>query len=588
MTMQTPTLLGEGLFLVSFWKPLILFVPLVGWLWVISRIYDKHAARFHLARTTWNAIHLSIGLIALLAALAIPMKSEAAFWIGLGVMIALLAADLVAYAVIANKDERVPEEFHIKFTTIFERMSKAREEKAAAKRAGKVELVIKGPDKTALPVPERDTPEFEVRIIAETLALRGMGMRASQTDIQPGKDGAYAVSFLVDGVRQPGETIPGALAVRAIDLWKSAAKLDVNDRRRKLSGDVLIEQADTKTRTRIIASGTQGGMRLTMIFDPEKAVRRKAADLGLLDNQFAELKAIAEDRQGVVLLAAPPDMGRTTTLYSVLKLHDAYTQNVQTVEMEPQDALEGIRQNPFTQEGEGPDYATFVRSILRRDPQVVGVAEMPDEQTAKEIARADHERTRTYLSLRTDNIVTAIQAWVKAVGDAEAATKCLHGALAQKLLRKLCVNCRVAYQPSADMLKKLGLPADKPRQLFKKGGQVLIKNKPEVCPVCHGIGYVGQEGIFEVLKIDKPERDLIKAGNYNGLRAEMRKRQQPSIQLAALKKLLDGITSVDELSRVTGGTEGAGAPKPAAAATPGAAAPKPPGPAPKTPATPAR
>ncbi|MFN0133645.1 MAG: ATPase, T2SS/T4P/T4SS family [Phycisphaerales bacterium] len=559
--MLTPTLLGEGLFLVSFWKPLILLVPFVGWLWVISRIYDKHAERFRLPRTTWNLIHMSVGLVAFLAALAIPMKGEAAFWVGLGVMLVLLAADLVAYAVVANKDERVPEEHRVRLD--FSKLGKARADKAAAKRAGKVELVIKGSDKQVLPVPERETPEFEVRLLAETLALRGMGMRASQTDIQPGKDGSYAVSFLVDGVRHPGETVAGALAVRAIDLWKTAAKLDVNDRRRKLSGDVLIEHGETKTRTRIVASGAQGGMRLTMLFDPEKAVRRKAMDLGLLENQFAELKAIAEDRQGVVLLAAPPDMGRTTTLYSVLKLHDAYTQNVQTVEMEPQDALEGIRQNPFAQEGEGPDYATFTRSILRRDPQVVGVAEMPDEQTAKEIARADHERTRTYLSLRTDNVITAIQAWVKAVGDAEAASKCLHGAMAQKLLRKLCVNCRVAYQPSPEMLKKLGISADKPRQMFKKGGQVLIKNKPEVCPVCHGIGYVGQEGIFEVLKVDKTERELIKTGNWNGLRAEMRKRQLRSVQQAALKKLLDGITSVDELSRVT---MEAGAAKPVAAA----------------------
>ena len=78
-----------------------------------------------------------------------------------------------------------------------------------------------------------------------------------------------------------------------------------------------------------------------------------------------------------------------------------------------------------------------------------GVAEMPDEQTAKEIARADHERTRVYLSLKTDNAITAIQAWVKAVGDPEQAAKCLSGVMAQKLLRKLCINCRVAYQPSA-------------------------------------------------------------------------------------------------------------------------------------------
>jgi type II secretory ATPase GspE/PulE/Tfp pilus assembly ATPase PilB-like protein len=275
-----------------------------------------------------------------------------------------------------------------------------------------------------------------------------------------------------------------------------------------------------------------------------------------------------DDAKGVVLVSAPADMGRTTSFYSILKMHDAYTHNVQTVEMEPQDALEGIRQNKFEAAGEGPEYSTFVRSILRRDPDVVGVAEMPDENTAREIARLEIDRTRVYLSLRTDSALLAIQAWVKAVGDPELAAKVLHGSIAQKLLRKLCVNCRVAYQPSPDMLKKLGVPSDKPRQLFKKGGQVLIKNKPEVCPVCRGIGYVGQEGIFEVYSVGKAEVEMVKSGNWSGLRAELRKRKLPTIQEAALKKVLDGLTSVEELLRVTaegsGGGGGGGAPaKPA-------------------------
>lgn len=576
MTTVPLTLGAESYFLVSFWKPIILLVPFVAWAWVISRIYDKHAARFHLNRTMWNLIHLVVGLVAFAAAVAIPLPGEAAFWIGLGVMILLLAADLVAYAVVANRDERVPEEFHIRFNQIFSRVAEARAAKAAAKRAGKAELVIQAADKQTVPVPDRESPEFEVRLASESFVLRGMEMRASQVDLGPtGKDGAYAVSYLVDGVRHPGETFPGPAAFKIIDFWKAAAKLDLNDRRRKLTGDVVVERGVDKLRIRVNSSGTQGGMRLTMLFDPEKAVRRKAENLGLLDNQFAVLTQLVEERQGVVLLAAPADMGRTTTLYSVLRMHDAYTQNVQTVEMEPQDALEGVRQNHYEQTGDGPEYSTYVRSILRRDPQVVGVAEMPDDQTAKEIARADHERTRVYLSLRTDQALTAIQAWLKAVGDPELAASALHGVMAQKLLRKLCINCRVAYQASPDMLKRLGA-GDKPRQLFKKGGQVLIKNKPEVCPVCSGIGYAGQEGIFEIYPIGKAERELIKTGNWAALKAEFRKKGLPTIQQAALKKALDGITSVEELLRVTAEGGAGGPPRPQQRP----AGPKPPAPAP--------
>ncbi len=564
-----PVLALEGHFLVSFWKPILFLVPFVAWAWVITRIYDKHAARFFLPRERWNLIHMTLGALALVAAFAMPLRNEWGFLAGLGAMIAILAGDLLAYAIIANRDERVPEEFHIRFD--MSKMQEARAAKAAAKKQGKVELVIKGPDKAVLEAPNNDMPEFAVRVASESLVLRSVESRASQADLGPGgKDGTYTASYLVDGVRQPGEAVAPADAIRIIDFWKAAAKLDVTDRRRRLAGEINVERGTDKHRLRIISMGTQGGMRLTILVDPEKQVRRKAADLGLLEPQMKELQAMVEERQGVVLLAAPPDMGRTSTLYGVLKMHDAYTSNVQTVELEPQDSLEGIRQNKHETQGEGPEYGTLVRSILRRDPQVLGVADMPDDNTAKEIARAEHERTRVYLSLRADSALGAVQTWCKAVGDMEVAAKGLRGVVAQRLARKLCVNCRQAYQPSPDMLKKLGLPPDKIKQLFKKGGQVLIKgNRPEVCPVCRGVGYIGQDGIFEVFRIGEAERALIKAGNVAGLRAELRKKNLPTIQQAALRKAVDGTTSVEEILRVT-------AEQPAAAARPAAApAPKP-------------
>ncbi len=564
MTLSIPLAL-EGHFLVSFWKPVLWLIPLVGWGWIITRIYDKHAARFFLPRERWNMIHLIAGVLALVAAMAIPIRGEGAFWAGLGAMIVILAADLFAYAIVANRDERVPEEFHITFD--LSKWKEAREAKAAAKKQGKVELVIKGPDKSVLEAPPAETPEFAVRVASESLILRALESRATQADLGPGgKEGAYASSFLVDGVRQPGDAIAPADAIRLIDFWKAAAKLDLTDRRRRLMGEINVERGADRHKLRIIAMGAQGGMRLSILIDPEKQVRRKAPDVGLLEPQMTELKAMAETGQGgVVLLAAPPDMGRTSTLYAVLKLHDAYTSNVQTVEMEPQDSLEGIRQNKYEGQGEGPEYSTLVRSILRRDPQVLGVADLPDDNTAREIAKADHDRTRVYLSLRADSALAAIQIWCKAVGDPELAAKGLRGVLAQRLARKLCVNCRQAYQPSPDMLKKLGLPADKIKQLFKKGGQVLIKgNRPEICPVCKGVGYVGQEGIFEVFRIGDAERALVKAGNFAGLRSELRKRNLPTIQQAALRKAVEGTTSVEEILRVT-------ADQPAAAARPAAA-----------------
>jgi general secretion pathway protein E len=101
------------------------------------------------------------------------------------------------------------------------------------------------------------------------------------------------------------------------------------------------------------------------------------------------------------------------------------------------------------------------------------------------------------------------------------------------------------------MVKKLGLPDGSVKQLFKKGGQVMVKDKVQECGACNGVGYMGQEAIFEVVTLTDGDRQLLKAGDLNALKLELRKRKVPTLQQSALRKALDGITSVDEVIRVT-------------------------------------
>lgn len=586
-------LAADSAFLISFYKPFLAIIPFLMWAWVVSKIYDKHAAQYFLPRRPWNMVHLGIATVALFAmlftGLAMP-GSEGGFWAGWGIAILLLVGDGFLYPMIANKDEKVPESRRITFKTFFKQdLSKGKAK--AAKGPAEIKLAIKGADASgkytkAVDVPQPETPEMELRVAAETLYSKAIKARASQIEITPGgADGAYAVKFMIDGVLHPIETLPGQTAGRMMDFFKTACGLDLADRRRKLQGSCALEEVGTGANRhvlRVTSIGAQGGMRLTMLIDPEQAVTKKLADLGLIEQQQKELKEIIDEGKGVVLVVAPRDGGRTTMLYSIIRQHDAYINNVQTVELEPQAPLEGVRVNKFdaTVEGggagnvpagsAGPEFSTLVRSILRRDPQVVGIAEMPDPATAKEISKADHERVRSYLSFNASDPMTAIQAWVKAVGDQRIAGEALHGVVCGKLVRKLCNNCRVAYPPAPDMLKKLGIPEGKVQQLFKKGGQVLIKNKPDVCPMCQGHGYYGQEGVFEIFKLLKEERDLIVQGNLSALRAAVRKRAVPTMQAVALRKAVDGTTSVEEVMRVTteGGQGGATVPAQAGAAKP--------------------
>jgi len=552
-TLGVQTLGAQAYMLVSIWKPVLLMAPFIAWAWVISTRFDKHASRFFLGPEKWNAIHMGFGVAALALVIFIPVGGIAGFAAAFLGAILLLAVDLAVFVSVTNKDERVPET--AKITLNMSKMAEEREERKQAKQIGSSELTITGANKTTIKPPPKESPELAVRIAAEQVVIKGYEHHASQIDIVPTSESAYAVSLLVDGVRQAGDPLPAGDAVKIIDFWKSCAGLNLEDRRRKLTGYVSISgDSVTDARLKISTSGTKGGMKMTVVFNPAQAVRRAPKDLGFLEPQMELVRKWSKDPElvgGVVLMGIPADNGRTTLGYSLLKLHDAYTSNIQTIEYEAEDELEGVKQIVWDSASDEADFATTVRSSLRRDPDVVYVCDLPDAESAANIAKADLERSRVYLSVPSEDPLTVIQTYTKNAGDPELAAKGLRGIIVGRLVRVLCGNCKVPYQPSGDMLKKLGLPKDKVGELYKKGGQVLVRNKPEVCSVCAGVGYQGQTGCYGVYPIQDEERALIAEGNANALRSALRKRGLPSIQQAALRKAVMGVTSIEEVTRIT-------------------------------------
>ncbi len=540
--------LGEALTLVSWWKPLLFLPFFIAWAWLISDVYDKDAQRWYLKREAWNIGHIGAGFLAVLAVILVPLPIFAT----LPIAVVILISDAAIYYFMRNADDRVPEGQKWSLSSFAERAEARRAAKEAGK-SGKVELRIMGP-KGVIPAPVEETPEYTVRVIAESLLSAVIEHRASQMDIQPIKENVYGASMLVDGVRKGIRQMPAPEAVAAIDFIKRSCGLDAEDRRRKQRGEFsyATPEGEVKVNAGVTTHGSSKGMLLSLLVDPVGQVQMKLDELGLLKPQLATFREMVAEGQGIVLLTAPPDQGRTATLYAVLREHDAYTSNVQTLEKEPQAVLEGIRTNEFSADGAEAEYHTTLRSILRRDPDVVGVAEVPDEATAKEATLADHERTRTYLSFRADDPLRAIQLFSRMVGDDKRTSKSLHGVVTQRLLRRLCRTCRVGFQPTPDMLKKLGLPPET-KQLFRKGGTILEKDKEVTCPTCGGGGYLGQIGAFAVHPIGPDERRHIASADMKALKSTMREKRQLSIQQAALNHVLNGDTTVDEVVRVTQG-----------------------------------
>lgn len=552
--------------LASWWKALIFVAMFSGWGWFISSVADKHAARFYLPREKWNMIYMVTALLAVAVIVINPLTGIVAFLAAVVAVGLLLGVPPFMYVQSANKDARVPEEHRL--TMNVASWMEARKEAREARKATGVQLSIVKPDGVSVEPPEEGTNEMVVRAAAEKLYIDGVAARAHKIELLPAGEKGYAVAHTVDGLRTVvGDPLSPQDAMRVIAFWQSASGLEPGERRRQV-GEPDISKSGERHHLRVITSGGQQGLKLTMVVDPSKSVRRKGENLGLLPQQRELLQKLVEDGTGVVLLAAPKGMGRTTMLYTVLKMHDAYTSNIQTIELEQQDTLEGIRQNDWSPTGGGPDHATLLRSILRRDPSVVGVAELVDEATAVEAAKGDLEHTRVYLSLPADNALQAVEIFRRALHDNTLAAQSLRGVLAGKLVRALAKSSREAYVPSPDMLKKLGLSPEKVKTLYRHRTHIEVNKKMVPCPESGGTGFVGQIGVFELFGIGTEEKAAIEQGDMNALATAFRKQGVPTLQQAAIIRAVEGETSVDEVIRVTVGaskSKSASSPKPAAA-----------------------
>jgi len=162
---------------------------------------------------------------------------------------------------------------------------------------------------------------------------------------------------------------------------------------------------------------------------------------------------------------------------------------------------------------------------------------------------------------------------MQAVNDPKAATKGLSAVVHQRLIRQLCPNCKSPFTPTPEQAKKLGIPSGKQVELFRPSGKIQVKNRIEDCPVCQGSAYFGQIGIFEVLILDNEARRMLAENDFRSAYARaVRDTKMIQLQEAALLKVRDGVTSLEEVQRVF-------APKQSTAAKPGGPAGAPPAPA---------
>jgi len=266
--------------------------------------------------------------------------------------------------------------------------------------------------------------------------------------------------------------------------------------------------------------------------------------IGLSPDETTAIHTLLDNKDGIILVTGPTGSGKTVTLYSALKSLHSPEINITTIE-DPIEMVHDEFNQTSVQNKIGITFASALRTILRQDPDIIMVGEIRDQETAQNAVQAALTGHLVFSSLHTNDSATSITRLIDLDIQPFLISSTLIGAMAQRLVRRICDDCKRNRPLSIDEAAMLNLQAPAGKRIIVKEGEGCIR--------CRNTGYFGRTGIFEILTVDNAIRDLIDRGeDFLKIKDMAIKRGMRTLRQSALRKLAEGITSFEEVIRVTG------------------------------------
>lgn len=531
----------EPIFLLSVWKPITIAVGLVIWARIVTLI-DDDLVYLAEPRHIWNGSQITVGIAGFSAWLLVPQ-----FWIGLLVCLVATGSSIGCYAHYRNN--RVPLTARWTIRSFLSPPGWDQAQRIWAKHAESFQVM--DPDGNLRESPTKKQPFARSHCTFEQLIGYALAHRSEHILVKTSSQKA-SVILEIDGIGYPQPRLEPAAAARLISYIKHLADLDVTDRRRRLNGHVQLITVDGRQHNLDLTTfGSLRGLELSIDINHPARPKLTMNQLGLLPSQKEQLIASLNEKNGVVLVTTQPGQGRTTILQSLLRRHDPNTEHITVLEENNDFAIESVHHHRFISGDSDTQRTEQVSHLLDEKPDVLLVEQLAKMGAASLLADAARH-TRIYAAAPHSDTFEALRWWIRYVGNAHTAADSLGTIFAGQLLRKLCTTCRQSYLPHADTLKKLNLSVNRISHLYRHDGRVKTKHKTELCPDCLGLGYRGRIGIFEVLILDEHGRQLVAVRDFEQLRIHMRQQKFVLLQEAALARVIEGTTSIGELTRVFG------------------------------------
>ncbi len=395
-----------------------------------------------------------------------------------------------------------------------------------------------------LPEPE-DLLESEddapiIRLI-NALLTEAVKENASDIHIEPFEN-RLVVRFRVDGVLREVLEPQRVLAPLLVSRIKVMARLDIAEKRLPQDGRISLRVAGRAVDIRVSTLPSGNGERVVLRLLDKQAGRLDLESLGMASQDRDDIDKLINKPHGIILVTGPTGSGKTTTLYAALQRLNSKRSNIMTVEDPIEYYLDGIGQTQVNTKVD-LSFARGLRAILRQDPDVVMVGEIRDLETAEIAVQASLTGHLVFSTLHTNSAVGAVTRLRDMGVEPFLLSSSLIGVLAQRLVRVLCADCKEPYTAGAADCRALDVTVENPPTLYRSQG----------CVACNELGYRGRTGIYELVSVSNAMRAMIHDGEGELALEQLAREHSPSMRQDGWRIVLKGITSVEEVLRVTQG-----------------------------------
>ncbi len=381
-----------------------------------------------------------------------------------------------------------------------------------------------------------------IRKLLNMVMLLAIKDQASDIHFEPFED-EFKIRVRADGVLYEVVPPPRHLANAIVSRIKVMAELDIAERRLPQDGRIELNVGGNPVDLRVSVLPTMFGESVVMRVLDRTVVQLDLNKIGMDPHTLSGFREVIRRSNGIVLVTGPTGSGKTTTLYSALnELNDIETKIITTEDPIEYD-IDGLVQVPVNPDIE-VTFANVLRAILRHDPDKILVGEIRDYETAEIAVQSALTGHLVFSTLHTNDAPTAITRLRDMGVPPFLITATVEAVLAQRLVRRICVECRTEFEPSDELLLELQLPIEQARQYqfyYGKG-----------CQRCNNSGYKGRTGIYELMNITDDIRDMITSdASIDDMRNMSRSQGMTTLREAGLKLIFDGMTTIDEVVRET-------------------------------------